>query len=195
MNIIIDIVVCSNKINTNKEMTSKTEIFKTMLDDTERFNDNQLILFYKEHRKSIDLSLEYIIKHCLFYSSRRSFIVLLCEENLDYDVHQHNDYLFWCACNFGCLELAKYLFEVRGGVNLHAINGGAFAESIVGNHLNIFEWLITYKEQIDFNLSRQYIYDTYHLNSEKCETYLDKYDCLIYSPIVCDDGAVEPLNI
>lgn len=102
-------------------MTITTEVFKTMLNDTERFNDEQLIIFYKENRNNIDMSLEDIFKHCLFYSSRRSLIVLLCEENLDYDVHKHNDYLFWCACNFGCLELAKYLFTVREGVNL---NGG-----------------------------------------------------------------------
>ena len=169
--------------NINCEMTSTPEVFKTMLNDTERFNDDQLIIFYKENRNNIDISLEYIFKHCLFYSYRHSLVILICEENLDYDVHQHNDYLFWCACNFGCLELAKYLFEVRKGVNLYAISGGAFAVSIVGNHFNISKWLMTYKEQIDFDLSRQYIYDTYHLDSEKCRTYLDKYDHFIHSPI------------
>ena len=160
-------------------MPPKYETLKAQIDNLNEYTNIEVFRFYKNNKEQLhaEETIDEIISYCMFNSHRRSLIILLCEDNIDYDIHKNDDNLFCCACTYGCLELAKYLYEIRGNVNIHADDEHAFAESIIGTHYTISDWLLSLNEIIDFDVAQEYIYDVYFDENDYYEydQYINKF--------------------
>jgi ankyrin repeat protein len=63
------------------------------------------------------------------------------------DVSAENEQAFSYACEFGHLDIAKWLLEIKPDIDVSAENEYAFRYACKNNHYDIQDWLLDIREE------------------------------------------------
>ena len=82
---------------------------------------------------------------------------------MDIDVHTDNECVFRYSCQYGYLNIAKWLVSIFGDINIHAENDYAFRWSCENGHRNIIKWLVSNFTDIDIHCIENWMIYEYRL--------------------------------
>ena len=74
------------------------------------------------------------------------------------DISAENEQAFSYACEFGHLEIAKWLFLIKPDIDISAENEYAFRYASKNGHLEMAKWLLQIKPDIDISADNEFAF-------------------------------------
>lgn len=106
-----------------------------------------LPIYHKQITSDVyDLVLRFSCRH-----GKLEIIKMICSVN-KLNIRVNNDYAFRTSCEFGHLDVAKYLISLDDGINIHSDDEYAFRMSCKHGHMKVCRYLISLKSNNKINI-------------------------------------------
>ena len=74
------------------------------------------------------------------------------------DIHQYNELAFQNSCYNGHIEVVKFLWSLKQGINIHTDNELAFRESCYNGHLEVVKFLWSLNQGINIHVDNEHAF-------------------------------------